>query len=431
LTPFRPRVYALGMSNAIRGEGQKSFWCRSREGRASSLLAAAAVVLLASRPPAAHADTFVVHAGESIQAAVDVAPAGSTILVEPGTYHEPSADRAVTITKDGIELIAESTRDAPVVLEGTAGQNDGIWVSPADSTDFVPPADDEHPPCGENGGRIHGSTVSGFTVTGFPEFGIYLACVDGFAVSRNTISKTLVYSIFPVHSFRGELLHNVASGTTDDACIYTGQDFDITVAYNRATDCLLGFQIENSRQVRLYGNVATGNTAGLFVDVIVNDQVKDGADNLVEGNLIQANNRPNTARPDTDNAGIPPGIGIAINGSDTTLVTRNTITDNEFAGVTISNLCIGGNVDCSQPLDVDPIPDGNQIVRNTIARNGAKPSGQFGGFAADVIYLADTPTQKSHGNCFQDNTPGLSVMPAMVLPSCYPRFLNRLPLRQN
>jgi hypothetical protein len=157
--------------------------------------------------------------------------------------------------------------------------------------------------------------------------------------------------------------------------------------------------------------------------------VKGGSDNQVSDNLITANNRPNNARPGTDNAGIPPGLGIAINGADNTLVSHNTISDNDFAAVAISNLCIGGNVDCSQPLDVDPVPDGNRILQNRIFGNAANPSGPFGDLAADIVYLPDTATEKSHGNCFRDNGANLSVSPkGVVLPSCSSPPPVRLPI---
>lgn len=392
----------------------------------ASLVLALVSLLTVCRAAPARAETLTVHAGESIQAAVDAASPGSTILVEPGVYHEQSPSRAITVTKEGISLIGRSTSDAAVVLERSEGQDNGIWVSPADTVDLVPPADDEHPPCGLSGQRVRNFTIRGFTVTGFPEFGIYLACVDRFAITDNIVRDTDVYSIFPVHSSQGQILRNTASGTTGDACIYTGQDLDILVAFNRASDCLLGFQIENSRAVRLIGNVATGNTAGLFVDVIPNDQVKEGSDNLVSGNVLSGNNRPNQAPPDSDNAMIPPGLGIAINGSDSTLVTGNIITDNDFAGVAISNVCIGGNVDCALPLDIDPTPDFNRIVHNRLARNGANPSGPFGSLAADIVYLPDSGSHRSRGNCFLDNGSDLTVMPPGPLPTCARGAITRL-----
>ncbi len=130
----------------------------------------------------AAAKTVVVHAGESIQAAIDAAPAGTTIRVEPGTYHEAGDSRAITVTKDGIRLVGAARRGRPVVLEQSGTQTQGIWVSPADS---LAPADVELPPCGVSGLRLADFQLSGFTVRGFEGFGVYLACVDGFRLERN------------------------------------------------------------------------------------------------------------------------------------------------------------------------------------------------------------------------------------------------------
>ena len=78
---------------------------------------------------------IVVHPGESIQAAVDSAPSGAAIFVEPGIYRESAASAdAVTITRDDVQIIAQSTADSPVVLENAGGQQNGFVVAPGDST---------------------------------------------------------------------------------------------------------------------------------------------------------------------------------------------------------------------------------------------------------------------------------------------------------
>src|SRR5206468_2766595 len=92
-----------------------------------------ALALTLARASTAGAGTVVVHSGESIQTAVDAAPAGTTIRVEPGTYHEAGDTRAVTVTEEGIRLVGAARPGRPVVLEQSGTQTQGIWVSPADA----------------------------------------------------------------------------------------------------------------------------------------------------------------------------------------------------------------------------------------------------------------------------------------------------------
>ena len=68
----------------------------------------AIAALTIASPVFATADTHVVHPGESIQAAVDAASPGDTILVTPGTYRE-----SVRIVTDGLTLRAHG----PVTLK--------------------------------------------------------------------------------------------------------------------------------------------------------------------------------------------------------------------------------------------------------------------------------------------------------------------------
>ena len=56
----------------------------------------------------AGATTFVVGPGQSIQAAIDAAPSGSTIQVRPGTYAEN-----LVIAKDGITLLGSGSSTTP------------------------------------------------------------------------------------------------------------------------------------------------------------------------------------------------------------------------------------------------------------------------------------------------------------------------------
>jgi parallel beta-helix repeat protein len=357
-----------------------------------------ALALALAGSSTAAAKTVVVKSGESIQGAIDAASAGTTIRVEPGTYHGAGAVRAVTVTKAGIRLVGAARKGQPVVLEQSGTQTQGIWVSPADS---LTPADVELPPCGVSGMRLAGFQLSGFTVQGFEGFGVYLACVDRFRLERNETKANLTYAMFPVRSSQGRITRNKASGTHSDACLYTGQDEKILVDHNEATDCLIGLQIENCRHVTYTHNSAVGNTTGMIVDVIDGRQAKIASDNKVTHNVLRDNNRPNNAPPGLETSMLPPGIGLVLDGADRTLVADNVIAGNHLAGLTLVNFCIGEPEACMDPqLDIDPYPDMNRVVGN-----------RFEGNQNDVVYLP----RNGQGNCFAHNRPK-SV--DAQLPSC-------------
>src|SRR5262245_50160167 len=72
----------------------------------SSLMTALALFLTTTTASAAKTPAkVVVHEGDSLQAAIDAASPGATIVVEPGIYHGDGTTRAITITKDGIHLV--------------------------------------------------------------------------------------------------------------------------------------------------------------------------------------------------------------------------------------------------------------------------------------------------------------------------------------
>ncbi len=359
---------------------------------------AAAVAWLLTCSPVAAGSRIIVHAGESIQAAVDAATPGTTIVVKPGVYQEAGAIRAVTITKPEIRLIGAPSKGQPVVLQQSGTQTHGIWVSPADSTD---PADPELPPCGALSEFVRGFTLSGFTVQGFPGFGVYLTCVDDFVIRHNVATDNLTYAIFPVRSSHGHMAFNTVSGSKNDACLYVGQDDTIRVNNNSATDCVIGYEIENSHHVRMVRNASTGNTAGMLIDIVGDRQVTSISDNVVAGNVFDNNNRPNDASPDNDTSQIVPGIGIILEGADSTFIARNQLSNNSLAGITLVDPCIVDPGFCTPPIDFDPNPDFNRVVRNTFVGNNT-----------DVIYLPGG----GQGNCFAKNHP--TTLTGGQLPVC-------------
>src|SRR5205085_3661430 len=190
------------------------------------------------------------------------------IEVMPGVYHEQSARdaTALTVTKNGIELVGRSTPRNPVVLESLAGQAYGVWVSPDNS---LSDADDELPTCGgPHPATVKGFSIRGFTIRGFAVHGVHLACVDGFSIVENRSVNNSVYGLFPVRSRHGLMAGNVVTGTTKDAAVYVGQSEDVLIAGNQVSDSLLGIEIENSGHCAAVANHVFGNTAGILVDLL-------------------------------------------------------------------------------------------------------------------------------------------------------------------
>ncbi len=373
------------------------------------------VALALSLPAAAR--TLVVHPGESIRAAIARARPGDRVQVLPGVYREGAAGdlNALTITLDGIELVGVPSRRHPVVLENAGGQSYGVWVSPADSAGPGPEADDEHPPCGLSGASLRGFSLSGFTVRGFAKHGVHLACVDGFAITGNVSDGNAVYGLFPVVSREGVMSRNEVMNTGSDAGIYVGQSDDVLISGNRAHDNLLGIEVENSRRCSVVGNEVAGNTFGLFVDILPFLERKTQETTLVAGNRVFENNRPNTAEPGDLLSFLPSGVGILLAGADTTSVSDNTVHGNQFVGIGVVSLCTGfalAGTLCSG-LDIDPDPDGNRIVGNTVTGNGTVPTGipALDALRADLAWDGT-----GAGNCWKSNSFDTSVPP--VLPAC-------------
>ena len=129
-----------GVAGPMIGEDhQTERFPRTRRARASRRTAAAVIVLAAvaiaaallrprpyvqmlqgtaTTPAQSPGATLTVRAGESIASAVERAPAGSVVLVEPGEYRE-------TLTlKDNVRIVSRLPRAATIRLSGTASEGD-------------------------------------------------------------------------------------------------------------------------------------------------------------------------------------------------------------------------------------------------------------------------------------------------------------------
>jgi parallel beta-helix repeat protein len=332
---------------------------------------------------------IIVHPGpgDPLQAAINKAAPGSAILIEPGTYPE-----AITVDKSNIKLIG---LPGGVVIENPKpGANaDGIAVTP-------------------NGG---GFVLRNVTVRDFDENGVLLTGVNGFWLSNVTAVNNHDYGLFPVLSAHGVIEFSSASGSHDTG-IYVGQSSDVTLRYNAAHDNVNGFEVENSTGVRVYGNLAYGNTVGIFVDLLPpvdGITVTTASHNTVEANLVLNNNRANDASPTDLAAAEQSGVGILLVGGDHTTVRDNFVTGNNVGGIVLLS---GLDLEALGALPpgsykgagLDPNPEHTSIRNNIVLGNGLHPADPTQPHA-DLIASPDALMGSDNhwkGNVFRTSFPG-------------------------
>jgi parallel beta-helix repeat protein len=301
-----------------------------------------------------------VSPGGSIQAAVDAAEPGDVIHVEPGTYAE-----AIVVDKPGIRLVglegsgrsdrrAESgRRSEPVVIENPGDANNGIFVT-------------------DNG---DGFELINVTVRNFGRNGVLLVRVDGFLLSGVITEGNGIYGLFPVVSSDGVIEFSSATGHAD-AGIYVGVSEGIVVRRNVAFGNVIGFEIENSSNVRVVGNDTYDNTAGMLIVLLPGLSVTVSEDVVVSGNRVHDNDRPNFAEPGALAAAVPTGSGVLVVGTDRTIVTDNEVTGNDFVGIGLGSTLLLGALAGLPPEafeGIEPNPDGARILNNVVTGNGAAP----------------------------------------------------------
>jgi parallel beta-helix repeat protein len=141
------------------------------------------------------------------------------------------------------------------------------------------------------------------------------------------------YALYPVECEDVLMEDNVVIGASD-AGIYLGQSMNAIVRRNRVEQNVIGIEVENSFDVDVYENVATGNTSGVLVITLPNLPVKDGRRTRVYDNQIVENNIDNFA-PGGVATAIPPGSGLLIVNNDEVEVFGNTFRDNKTLHVSV------------------------------------------------------------------------------------------------
>ena len=285
------------------------------ESVAAGLVIAALTI---ASPVFATADTHVVHPGESIQAAVDAASPGDTIVVTPGTYRE-----SIRIGTDGLTLRAHG----PVTLKPPKYSHSGCYL-PEHVGICIVPSDFDPNSFTYGGNRVRDVTVSGFRVVGFEGDGVF-----GFGTQNLTVSHVVAIdnTSYGVASFEGigtTFTRNEASGS-HDAGIYVGDspNANALVKDNRSWGNALGILVRHVQSAIVSDNEVWGNCLGVFL--LADGQAGGSGHTAVTNNTVVANNDVCQQFADAEFLPILGGGGIVLAGSQHNAIFQNVVRDNQ------------------------------------------------------------------------------------------------------
>ncbi|WP_443057154.1 right-handed parallel beta-helix repeat-containing protein [Streptomyces sp. NBC_00669] len=351
----------------------------------TSVAAAAVAAVGAGGAPAQAASVRVVHPGESIQAAVDAAAPGDTVLVLPGTYRgsvQISKPR-VTLrgTGAGITVLAPATTASdPQSTTGPANPatnpatnsainpatnpDTGNATSTSTSTSAVACAAAGDGLCvtGADGVR-----VESLTVTGFAKYGIWATSADRLTVDHVRADANGQYGIGQEKSIRSRFTSNEASGNGEaglfvaNAVSEEGGATDTQgteIRGNALTGNHMGLVVRRLRRVTVDANTISGNCAGVFL--VGDENTPRAGEMTVTGNKVDANNAYCAA---TARLPYVQGSGIVLTGVENTLVSGNEVTGNVGASP------LSGGVVLFPSFTGKP-DSGNTVRNNTLLHNG-------------------------------------------------------------
>ncbi len=292
-------------------------------------IAAMGVLAFAAAPASAsdgRSKVHVVAPGHSIQAAVNAARPGDTIVLRKGSYAGGiliSTNR-ITIRGAGRQTVLRDT-----------GTNHCLNVAGPTGICVASPG----------GAIVKSVTITSLTVRGFAGFGVFGFGTDRLTVEHVAAIDNADYGITEFSSTRGAFIGNYVTGSSGEAGLYVG---DIANAHgtivkdNISVANALGILVRHAHNVNVTGNIFAHNCAG--VALVDDGQAGGQGDTRVSRNIISDNNATCPADEDHPELG---GTGVVILGGERDSIRSNVIVGNRghtpFAGGVVLEPGIAGN----------------------------------------------------------------------------------------
>jgi nitrous oxidase accessory protein NosD len=272
----------------------------------------------------ASAAGHIVHAGESIQAAIDAASPGDTIIVAPGVYEEN-----LSITKDGITILGNGATLQPPATPGASTVCDAIFAeegeAPGPAANGICIAGEVDPAAFEVTDAVSNTRIFGLHIDGFAGSGIFQVGGENARFVGNRLTDNEEYGAFALLSTGTQMIANRATGS-EEAGLYVGDSpqADAKLVANDVSGNLFGVFVRDAEHVTITGNRIHDNCVGVF---FLADAPGPAGAASITGNLIKNNNQL-CEIPEDEGGGTIGGIGIALSGAHDVSVRGNVISGN-------------------------------------------------------------------------------------------------------
>lgn len=300
-------------------------------------------------------DAVVVRPGESIQAAINQATPGTTVIVKRGVYREN-----LEITTDRLTLLGSGARLRPPTsrLPNVCGDPDITELTSGICIHGEVTFGSQGPVIGQ---PVRGVKVTGFTVQGFGASGIYVIGGADTEITSNRALNNGEYGIF-ANSSAGTFIAYNRTTSSVEAGIYVGDSPQsrAKVVGNETDRNSLGVFIRNAQRGSVDDNLIHDNCVGTLV---LGDAPGPVGGFRMTGNIVTRNRK---FCPASTEEGTPAlsGTGIAIVGGQNMNIRNNWIVDNVPSGP----VDFSGGVVVVQGGPT--APHGNTVRQNVIVANG-------------------------------------------------------------